>query len=196
LTTNICLILSWAPAILFGKKRIMKIRILYPLIVITFLISCKKDKLSIPRTPCTSTQLRLDGYYYEKYGTPERWKVFFFYRDGAVFGGFTFLATERLNVERELIDGSYSTNVKNEVSFWGLFKIDNTKIEFEKWYPVFGGTTQAYVFAGNILNDTTFIIEESYNMERNKKKDYRKENSTFHFRFLNPKPDSTNNVLK
>ena len=196
MTTNICLILSRAPVILYGKQGIMKTKITYLLVLISILIACKKDELSIRRTPCASTQLRLDGYYYQKGGTPERWKVFFFYRDGTVFGAFSFLATERLNVERELIDGTYSTTIKNEVSYWGLFEIDNSKIQFEKWYPVNAGPTQAYVHAGSILNDTTFIIEEVYNMERNKKKDYRKENSTFHFRFLNPKPDSTNNVLK
>ena len=174
----------------------MKIRILYPLIIITFLISCKKDELSIPRTPCTSTQLRLDGYYYQKWGNPERWQFYFFYRDGTVFGGSTFLAAETLNVEREFMDGSYVNDVKNHEAYWGLFKIEGAKIQFEKWYPVNAGATQAFVDAGSILNDTTFIIEESYNLERNKKKDYNKVNLTFHFRFLSPKPDSTNNVLK
>ena len=152
--------------------------------------------MSIRRTPCTSTKLRLDGYYYQKWGNPERWQFYFFYRDGTVFGGYAFLASETLRVERELIDGTYTKDVKNEISLWGLFKIEDTKIQFEKWYPVNAGPTQAFVNAGSILNDTTFIIEESYNLERNKKKDYSKENSIFHFRFLRPKPDSTNNVLK
>jgi hypothetical protein len=38
----------------------------------------KDDELSIQKTSFTGNQLRIDGYYYNKWGNPERATIYFF----------------------------------------------------------------------------------------------------------------------
>jgi hypothetical protein len=51
------------------------------------------------------------------------------------------------------------------------------------------------VRAGQILNDTTFVIAESYRMNEGKKTEVKERNETYHFKQFNPKPDSTNRFI-
>ncbi len=156
------------------------------------------DRLSIEQTESRDNKLRLDGYYYyvnynENYDKDYASGTYFFYNNGIIvtLGGFDILDKWEKHEERiltnELIDA-----VQKIKYAWGLFNIDNNIIKFERWYPSSGGPLKAYVRKGIILNDTTFVIKESYRMVNGKKRDLDKENETYHFKQFSPKPDSTN----
>ncbi len=120
----------------------------------------------------------------------------FFYNNGIIECGSSFSSSEIIQKENEFKDGSYYTFSSKSKYCWGVFHIDGNGIKFERWYLGDGLTLKAYVREGTILNDTTFIITESYRFVRGKKKKKSAEDETYHFKALNPKPDSTNKFVK
>ena len=77
---------------------------------------------------------------------------------------------------------------------WGTFQINKDSIVFERWYPA--EVSKSYYRSGKILNDTTFVITESYRLRNGKKKEWREKNEVYHFKAFSPKPDSTNRFIK
>jgi hypothetical protein len=163
--------------------------------------SCKKDRLSkddelsIQRTPYTGNQLRIDGYYFEK-SNNSYFSLYCFYRNGGLLAaGGVFSSTQEMveYLNKELIN---SQKYKEYKSNWGVFNIEGNQIKFERWYPSSGGGLPAYVRAGEILNDTTFVIKESYRMQKGKKIEVKERDETYHFKQFSPKPDSTNSFIK
>ena len=159
--------------------------------------SCRKDdRLSIDKTDFTGNQLKTNGYYYQT-DNSSYFDMYLFYRNGTIIsagGNYPNIAAVENYINTEFIQ---SQGYKDSKLTWGLFKIDGNQIEFERWYPGSPGEKlKAYVRAGHILNDTTFIITESYRLKRGKKKDYETENETYHFNSFGPKPDSTNTYVK
>ena len=149
----------------------------------------KADELSIPAVPYTGNQLRIDGYYYQLVDGV-LYHVNCFYSNGVLqhLGGYKM--SDIKEYERIFTTKEFNEKGKKSRFFWGAFKIEGSQIRFEKWYP--SEVPKAYVRAGNILNDTTFIITEIYRMKDGKKTEVRAENETYHFRQFSPKPDSTN----
>jgi len=148
------------------------------------------DKLSLPLMPYTGEQLRTDGYYYQIwYDGKEFFGSYFLYKNGILIAGegvSSSLEEKDESVKRRFIDKqSYQTDKLH----WGVFLIDDNMIKFERWHP--GPPSEAYVWEGVILNDTTFHITKSYRGRKSWK-----ENEIYHFRQFSPKPDSTNVFIK
>lgn len=169
-------------------------------VVVTILLfsSCenflkwKPAKLQLEKLNYTGNELRIDGYYYEEIENPEVGlysQAYFFYHDGVVLN----TAGTYIDSEYQVID-SFSNSYRR--SHWGLFNIDNNIIKIEHWavHELNGWPT--YIREGEILNDTTFTITESYRLKRGKKKDREEVNWVYHFKQFSPKPDSTNNFVK
>jgi len=55
---------------------------------------------------------------------------------------------------------------------------------------------QPYIFGGEILNDTTFILTEQFLINSDGTKDLLNSfGRTYHFKKFSPKPDSTNSFI-
>jgi hypothetical protein len=73
------------------KKKYMKLIVL--LSIMNLLSDCSKniiwkdDELSTKRTDYTGNQLRVDGYYMNKWGNPERVTIYFFNKSGVLLEG-------------------------------------------------------------------------------------------------------------
>ena len=149
------------------------------------------DVLSLPKQTYSGNQLRIDGYYYSRYGVPEYADVYFFYKDGIVLHGGTFPYTEVMKKETEYKNQVWIVAVKKIKAWWGIFFIEGSKIKFERWHCA-EGFCKAYVREGEILNDTTFIVTQSYRMRNGQKTEVSIKNETYRFRPFGPKPDSSN----
>ena len=147
------------------------------------------DKLSIQRTDYLGDELRIDGYYYLLYGDGY-YTAAFFYRNGILFQGAAGSIDDIEEHENYYLNGYYNNN--NVKYRWGVFKIEENLIKFERWYPSSGGPIHAYVRSGVILNDTTFHITEVYRMQNGEKTDLSTTDEIYHFKQFSPKPDSTN----
>ncbi len=171
------------------------------LMIVLMNIFCSKDKiwkddtLFINRSDYSGNSLRVDGYFYqEKDG--HFYTIYCLYRSGILLylgGGFN--QTEVTELENSIRNGSFYTAAKDFKDYWGVFKIENNNIKFEKWYAS-DPPLKAYIREGVIVNDTTFIITEIYRMQGGKKTETRTENETYHFKQFTPKPDSTNSFIK
>lgn len=152
--------------------------------------NCRKSKddvLTIVREDYNGSELRLDGFYYWETSNNEGplFQKYALYKNGIIHD----LGATKLLEDANFQQGKYKIE-------WGVFKISGTEIKFERWYPSSGGPLQAYIRAGQILNDTTFVIKESYRMYKGKKTEMGQENEIYHFKKFSPKPDSTNTYIK
>lgn len=159
--------------------------------------TCKKiatedDKLSLLKTPYTGNQLKINGYYYNKWGDPESMTIYFLYSNGVILHGDDPYLSRISEYEKKYSNGEFYNYAKDYKISWGVFQIDGDKIAFERWYPSSGGPTHAYVRAGKILNDTTFQITESYRMQGGNKTEVSVKDEVYHFKKFSPKPDSVN----
>ncbi len=177
-----------------------KLNLIFILAIILFCNSCSKDKiwkddeLSIQRVDYNGTELKTNGYYYNKWGDPEILSIFFLYKNAVVLDGST-IASELLQREQEFINGNYYNYVKSEKLSWGLFSISGNTIRIEKWYPS-EPPKHAFIKEGEILNDTTFVFKSIYRMKDGKKTEYSELNEVYHFKTFPNKPDSTNSFVK
>jgi len=181
-----------------GRKVYKKINMksIFALSMLLFM-SCKKifrdDILSIPQTPYNGSQLRIDGFYYRETENNPYIIVYLFYRNGTLIsaGGFP----KPLEKVEEGLRAPDINNVKNAKYNYGRFLIEADSIQFERWYPG-SPPLPAYIRAGRILNDTTFVITESFRMQNGKKTETDSgRNEVYHFRQFSPKPDSTNRFV-
>ena len=85
-------------------------------------------------------------------------------------------------VERDLINGQWNLERKNDKEDWGLYKIDGNQITFERYY-FYECPGQYIQKTGIILNDTTIQMNDKY------------DNRVYHFHFFANKPDSTNGFV-
>ena len=157
--------------------------------------SCRKElapdeELTLQKQNYNDTTLRIDGYYYSEFN--DIYSVLFFYSNGVLFSGGDVFNNKLQEFEVECQNGVFWNNHKDKKMYWGLFNIDGTKIVYEKWYVSSGGGLPVYKHLGEILNDTTFIINKSI---RSKTGDEKEHNETYHFRKFSPKPDSTNSFI-
>lgn len=153
------------------------------------------DRLSLKQLPYEGRPLRIDGYYYqEKDGNINA--LYAFYKDGTILylgGGFS--GDQLSDLENSIRDGSFYRNAKEEKDRWGLFRIDENEIRFEKWNPSIRGPMKAIVREGLVLNDTTFQITLSFRNKNGTIKEGIPRKELYHFKSFSPKPDSTNNFI-
>ena len=154
------------------------------------LLNCgkeKDDKLNLVQQDFNGNLLRLDGFYYKEFENTNggiSFDRFALYQNGII----RYLGAASLLSNDNFHNG-------NHKGHWGLFEIENDNIKFEKWASA-GGPFKAYISAGKILNDTTFIIKESYRLFNGNKTEFFALNDIYHFKQFSPKPDSTNNFIR
>jgi hypothetical protein len=150
------------------------------------------DRLSMEQRPYRGDPLRMHGFYADTYYAPGGQgpfgPVYFFYRNGAIWYAGTF--DKDLHTVTQ--DDFFSERNDNR-SHWGLFQVDGDRMAFERWYPANKGYRTAYVRAGRILNDSTFVITKSWRSTGGK---WRDRNETYRFYPFHPKPDSTSRYLR
>lgn len=159
--------------------------------------SCKKlitwDEFQLQKTSYEGTQLRIDGYFYQKDINGEFCRLECYYRNGVLMhmGG-------RFTSFKEMDDYVNDVfNIKkvqtNDKECWGLFVINNQNIKTERYYPTDKFHKPAYIREGKVLNDTTFHIITSYRSNTSERSEF---DETYYLRKYSPKPDSTNNFIK
>lgn len=172
-----------------------KVKIVVLAVLLSLTSSCKKDimkddALSIQRTSYTGDELRIDGYYYQEVDN-SFFSIYFFYRNGVLLSAGGVFSNE--NAIEEYIKKEFLRNegYRKNKTFWGIFNIEGDTIKFERWYPS-EPPLKAYVREGEILNDTTFVITESYHLVDGHRADLTQRNEVYHFKEFTPKPDSVN----
>jgi len=171
-------------------------KLLLTVVIMNLLSNCSKnkiwkdDELSIKRIDYAGNQLRIDGYYYQKYGNPELFETYILYRSGIILN--TGVVDKLIDLEQAILNPDIINKLKGMKNAWGVFKIDSNVIQFERWYPS-DPPLKAYIRSGVILNDSTFQITKSM---RSNGEDVKDRNEVYHFKAFSPKPDSTNNFIK
>ena len=147
---------------------------------------CKDEELTLQRVPYTGNEIRTDGYYYSyqvNNSTPpeEFILAFFLYRNGIILTAGAYNKTDLVNFEHKMME-RYKTLVKEKTG-WGIFVVQNNKIEYEQWSTADGpgGGLPVFKNSYDIVNDTTLINYSG---------------RIYHFKQFSPKPDSTNNFIK
>ena len=180
---------------MFKTRTIMKSLILSILSIMITQCSffMDDDSLSIPLTPYTGDQLRIDGYYYLiGYDGKTIHSAYFFYGNGVLIscnGAKSSLEEMDNYIKEEFLDSQIYKRRKID---WGVFLIEGNNIKFERWYPS-QRPYPAFVREGVVLNNTTFHITKSY---RSNGTEEREKDEIYYFRPFSPKPDSTNNFIK
>lgn len=155
-------------------------------LICCLLQSCRKNKdsrLTIPLTPYSGSELRMDGYYY--YLSEESLKngdtfyyAFIPFSDGKMFyTGTSSLATMEENFSKPAYERSKAG--------WGAFKIETNVIAMEYWtYVLFNGALTTTAWA-TIINDTSFVLTS-----QNKPSTSPQElNHTYLFKYCTTKPN-------
>ena len=163
-------------------KRCIKYLIITALILLTH--SCKDEELTLQRVPYTGNEVRTDGYYYSYYANnsspPEEFiVVFFLYRNGVILSARSYEKTDFDILEKTMLNRYES--LQNEKIGWGVFIVQNNKIEYEQWSTSVGGGLPIFRNFYDIENNTTL---KSF------------AGKIYYFRQFSPKPDSTNNFIK
>ncbi len=120
--------------------------------------------------------------------------LIFFYSNGIILHiGGRYNYEELLNMEKEITNTQLIQKLKENKYCWGLFKIEDKNILFERYYKSDALSKKAYIRSGLIVNDTTFRITKSVRSDGIEEKEIEE---IYHFKQFSPKPDSTNNFIK
>jgi len=155
------------------------------------------DKLNISKKQFSGNQLKISGYYYYAKDSVI-YSSYFFYNDGTILygGGGGEWGNTTDNLEKNYFTNkAWLQSNKDRKLSWGVFQIEGSNIKFQKWYPSSGGPLKAYVREGEIINDTTFVINKLYRLKNSEISELKKENETYHFKRFTPKPDSANSFI-
>lgn len=166
------------------------VRHLLFIIVLVLFNSCVLDhKLSMVQTTNDSVSLRLDGIYlYED--SLDIVDLFFLYPDGTILSRGS-IPNDRLEQKLAQLEVSTDDKYKNMKFLWGRYIIEGEVIKFEKWAPS-DKPYRAFIKEGLILNDSTFVINQSYNAKAKNKRNIKE---IYKFRKTSSKPDSNNKWL-
>jgi hypothetical protein len=174
------------------NNKLKQVMICLIFLTLLFGFRCNKiekedDVLTLKREGYTGSTLKFDGIYYletENFEGPlfQRYAI---YRNGII----RHLGGSKTKEDPIFLSGKSKFD-------WGVFQIDGAVIKFERWYPSSGGPLKAYIRSGEILNDSTFLITESYRMQGGRKTEIKERNEIYHFKEFSPKPDSTNTFIK
>jgi hypothetical protein len=160
------------------------------------LFNCdESEHLTWGRQDYEGTELKTNGYYLcNTY--MDTYIYFILYRNGIVIthsGGV--LKSEIDNLETSFVNGNFIKGIEKDKSRWGGFRAQINKFEYQDLSSTSGNASCSSLFdlSGVILNDTTLLINNSYNEAT---MDNTIKNDTFHFKQFSPKPDSTNSFIK
>lgn len=183
------------------RQRIMVVsRNFFLILLVIQLTSCKKifkcdnEYLTHKRENLDSTNLRLDGFYFEVGRQVVRPR--FFYSNGINLmekEGVDTLELEML--KSNILDGSYYNWLKDIKYTWGLVRIKGNVIEIERLDR--RSTLECYspiIRRGIIQNDTTIAVYE-YELPNESSNTKFPDTVFYKFRAF-PKPDSTNSFIE
>ena len=147
------------------------------------------DNLSLARQDYKGTDLRLNGYFYNKVNKGIQ-QSYFFYNNGVVLcGGASGESNNaKAALEETFMSPTFNTDIKKTKSNWGLFKIKGGKIFIEHWYPSELPLKSA-IKEGIIINDSLFKITS---VQRSNGSEFKLVEEFYEFKPFNPKPDSNN----
>ena len=158
---------------------------------------CNDDELILQKIDYNGNQIKIGGYYYgdvNKHSSMPYANIYYLYKNGVFFTSEAadLAAAEEgtINVDNENLFGKKIKGV------WGVFQIHDSRIEIERWRSRSNGCESTLFEQGDIINDTTFIIVKREYRENGKVSRTEIPNSTFYFRALQSKPDSTNTFIK
>jgi hypothetical protein len=156
-------------------------------------MGCSSSKFTIDKIPINEKKIRTDGLYYSIDNTTNKVEFCFLYENGIFFSEGSYyenIDIGLLKLKKEIYEKTLLKYYANAKPFWGLYRLIGDSIVLEKPEPTHGYPTLRHT--GRVLNDTTFYINTA-------KEDYQKpkifENSIYHFKKFEPKPDSTNKFV-
>ena len=106
-----------------------------------------------------------------------------------VFSGGDIYIKDIPEYEQKYKDGSFWRKNRSNKRYWGVYVIKSDNIKIEKWYPSSKGGLPVFLHSGKILSDTSFIMTKSLRPSTCEEKPI---SEVYHFKRLQPKPDSTN----
>ncbi len=166
-------------------------------LILTVLSSCAliglqgfwDDELSINKQANKEKYLKINGCYYQKVNDKYQ-SLYFLYEDGTLLSDGGNFSYQELNKHEATFDDSIWMEGRYKTKYnWGVYKIEGTKIAFERWYPSSGGPLCVYSRIGTILNDTSFIISKVMRVDGTEES---ATNEIYYFKQYSHKPDSTN----
>jgi hypothetical protein len=154
----------------------------------------ERNPLSLKKETNQTKKIKLRGYYLTEVSIPDgkALNIIFFYENGVLMSPGSF-EEKQGKVESYLRHNLFMSKVKDLQVSWGLYRIIDDSISFEKWYHGGGPSKISQIRKGIILNDTTFLIgsvSRTNGTEKISVKEY------YYFKKFNPKPDSTNQFIK
>jgi hypothetical protein len=175
---------------------------IFPIIACLLLSSCKKgglcedDELNLQRIDYNGSQLRLDGYYFgeiDEESAPPLANIYYLYHNGIFY-------TSDADDLEQAESGNISVDVDNVFGqkikgAWGVFQIDGSTIEIDRWQSRINGCETTIYEKGTILNDTTFVLSRREFRDDGEATTVRDINATFKFVPLPQKPDSSNQFI-
>ena len=179
------------------RKKMKKIILIILVVGLIVSVSCCRgmftdEELTLQRKVYIGNELKIDGYYYYIVPESNRTVIWFFYRNGVVLHGGTYGSMDFDEIETIMVE-RYS-QLKKLKSSWGVLLIDGDKIQLERWAEAPNGVSLAtFRYSGNIINDTTIHITETYYSGRNETKQI---DEVWHYKQFDNKPDSTNTFIK
>jgi len=159
-------------------------------LVIVFISSCRNDgsaDTELFRTAYIGNELDVASGVYVRRGIDnDLGDPHFFYRDGvSMYTG----EISQTKLEEFRSNGEWGGLFMSK-SRYGVFEISDGNIRFEEWLePVGNDPYKTIVFKGAITSDTSFVITEVINNER--EETYMR-NYVYELERFSPKPDSTN----
>ena len=150
------------------------------------------DELSMYRVPYESSELQINGYYYQLFNNDTKMDIYLFYRNGILLSVGTTPIEDIDIMEKNLRNETYISTYKSSKTHWGVYYIQGDSIAFEKWFPSMP-PTQAYIRIGKILNDKTFQMTK---LMRSNGSERMNIDEIYHFKIFDGKPDSTNRFIK
>ncbi len=173
------------------------VKIITSLFLVISLWGCRTAKILTPRVNNLTNTINLQGYYYYEVKdslNKDRVLIYFLYSNGVLLFCGSVEKKDFGQMEKYINHEFLSKYVfSNDISAWGVYKIDGNEILKEQWYPFdFAAGVPTYISKGEIMNDTTFVLKK---ISRPNGKDLTLINETYHFRQFSPKPDSTNNFI-
>ncbi|MFA6950546.1 MAG: hypothetical protein WCQ70_07670 [Lentimicrobiaceae bacterium] len=155
--------------------------------------SCKDKELTLKRNEYTGQTLKINGFYYGRPTTDYQglvsYELFIFYQNGIMM----LPGNVELNKMEEYVSMISKPGTIKAKYDWGLFIIDDKKINIDHWVPAQCGYP-AVLRSGDIINDTSFVLRKMVRRDSQGTKET-VINEEFHFRQFDIKPDSTNNFL-
>ena len=162
------------------------------------LCGCKKlfenEEFTIKCVPYAGSELRIDGYYYQKRlgedGNVRTIRYFIFYSNGVSALG-NMLAENFDDVESYFATWSNDKYLKNNLYVWGLFSIQENNLKMQFYEPSDYLKKRVEELSCTILNDSTFHLDK-INLVHTGKAGRSFSTGEYHFKQFSPKPDSTN----